>query len=42
MIASIQGHVIQLGEDSIIVEVGGIGYLVYATKLFLNGIRRGE
>jgi len=42
MIASIQGHVIQMGEDSIIVDVGGIGYLVYITKLFLDEIRRGE
>lgn len=42
MIASIQGQVIQFGEDSIIVEVGGIGYLVFVTKIFHKSLRRGE
>jgi Holliday junction DNA helicase RuvA len=42
MIASIQGQVIHIGEDSIIVEVGGIGYLVFVTKIFHKSLRRGE
>ncbi len=42
MIATIQGQVIQTGEDFIIVEVGGIGYLVYVTKILNRTLRRGE
>lgn len=42
MIASIQGQAIHIGEDSIIVEVGGIGYLIYVTKIFHKSLRRGE
>ncbi len=42
MIASIQGQVIHIGEDSIIVEVGGIGYLIFVTKIFHTSLRRGE
>lgn len=42
MIATIQGQVIQTGEDFIIVEVGGIGYLVYVTKILNCTLRRGE
>ena len=42
MIASIQGQVIQIGEDNLIVEVGGIGYLVYVTEFLVQSQRRGE
>ena len=42
MIASIQGQVIQSGEDFIVVEVGGIGFLVYVTKELNHTLRRGE
>ena len=42
MIASIQGQVIHIGEDSLVVEVGGIGYLVYVTEFLVQSKRRGE
>ncbi|HDD60985.1 MAG TPA: Holliday junction branch migration protein RuvA [Chloroflexi bacterium] len=42
MIASLQGQVIQIGEDNLIVEVGGIGYLVYVTEFLVQSQRRGE
>ncbi len=42
MIASLQGQVIQIGEDNLIVEVVGIGYLVYVTELLVQSQRRGE
>ncbi|MCD6423874.1 MAG: Holliday junction branch migration protein RuvA [Anaerolineales bacterium] len=42
MIASIQGQVIQIGEDNLVVEVGGIGYLVYVTAFLVQSQRRGE
>lgn len=42
MIASIQGQVIQIGEDNLVVEVGGIGYLVYVTEFLAQSQRRGE
>ncbi len=42
MIASIQGQVIQIGEDNLVVEVGGIGYLVYVTEFLVQSQRRGE
>ena len=42
MIASIQGKVLQVGEDSVVIEVGGIGYLVYVTGFLLTNLRRGE
>jgi len=42
MIASIQGQVIQISEDNLIVEVGGIGYLVYVTEFLVQSQRRGE
>ena len=42
MIASIQGQVIHTGEDSLVVEVGGIGYLVYVTEFLVQSKRRGE
>ena len=42
MIASLQGKVIQIGEDNLVVEVGGIGYLVYVTEFLVQSQRRGE
>lgn len=42
MIASIQGQVIQIGTDHLIVEVGGIGYLVYVTDYLAQSQRRSE
>jgi Holliday junction DNA helicase RuvA len=42
MIASIQGQVIQIGEDNLVIEVGGIGYLVYVTEFLVQSQRRGE
>ncbi len=42
MIASIQGNVLLLGEDNLIVDVGGIGYLVYVPKILPATLRRGE
>jgi len=42
MIASIQGKVLLLGEDNLVVDVGGIGYLVYVPKILPATLRRGE
>lgn len=42
MIASLQGQVIQIGEDNLVVELGGIGYLVYVTEYLVQSQRRGE
>lgn len=42
MIASIQGQVFQIGEDNLVIEVGGIGYLVYVTEFLVQSQRRGE
>ena len=42
MIASIQGKVLLSGEDNLVVDVGGIGYLVYVPKILPATLRRGE
>lgn len=42
MIASIRGQVIQINKDNLVVEVGGIGYLVYVTDFLVQSQRRGE
>lgn len=42
MIASIQGKILFSGDDNLIVEVGGIGYLVYVTDILTTTLRRGE
>ena len=42
MIASIQGNVLLVGEDNVVIEVGGLGYLVYVTRFLLINLRRGE
>lgn len=42
MIASIQGKVILIGDDHLVIDVSGIGYLVYVTSVVVQSIRRGE
>ena len=42
MIASIQGKVILTGEDHLVIDVGGIGYLVYVPYILVQSQRRGE
>ena len=42
MIASIQGTILLFGEDNLVVDVGGIGYLVYVPAILVNTLRRGE
>ena len=42
MIASIQGNVIRIGEDFLVVDVGGIGYQVFVPAGLLDGLRLGE
>ena len=42
MIASIQGKILFSGDDNLVVEVGGIGYLVYVPYILTTTLRRGE
>ena len=42
MIASIQGKLLVIGEDHLIVDVGGIGYQVFVPAPLLVKSRRGE
>ncbi|MEE8357536.1 MAG: Holliday junction branch migration protein RuvA [Anaerolineales bacterium] len=42
MIASIQGKILFSGDDNLVVEVGGIGYLVYVPDILTTTLRRGE
>jgi Holliday junction DNA helicase RuvA len=42
MIASIQGKVLVIGEDHLIIDVGGIGYQVFVPGPLLETVRRGE
>jgi Holliday junction DNA helicase RuvA len=42
MIASIQGTILFSGDDNLVVEVGGIGYLVYVPDILTTTLRRGE
>jgi Holliday junction DNA helicase RuvA len=42
MIASVRGSVLSIGLDHAVIEVGGLGYAVYATPATLAGLRRGE
>lgn len=42
MIASIQGNIIRLGEDYIVVDAGGIGYQIYVPTHIFDGLRVGE
>ncbi|MGD0004378.1 MAG: Holliday junction branch migration protein RuvA [Anaerolineaceae bacterium] len=42
MIASIRGEVISRAEDSLVVEVGGVGFLVHAAPAFCRVTQVGE
>jgi holliday junction DNA helicase RuvA len=42
MIASVRGPVMSIGLDHAVIEVGGVGFAVYATPTTLAGLRRGE
>jgi holliday junction DNA helicase RuvA len=42
MIASIRGEIISLAEDSLVVEVGGVGFLVHAAPAFCRAAQVGE
>jgi Holliday junction DNA helicase RuvA len=42
MIASIQGSVTRFGENFLVVNTGGIGYLVYVPGHVFDGLRLGE
>ena len=42
MIASIQGQVLQIGDDNLVVEVGGVGFLVFVTEAQARMRRHGE
>jgi Holliday junction DNA helicase RuvA len=42
MIASIQGIILVIGEDFLVVDVSGIGYQVFVTRAQLYHARRGE
>ena len=42
MIASLQGNVIRLGEDHLVIEVGGIGYRVYVPGQVFDGLHLGK
>ncbi len=42
MIASIQGIILFSGDDNLVVDVGGIGYLVYVPDILTTTLRRGE
>lgn len=37
MIASLRGEIIDIDEDSLVVEVGGVGYLVYCPLSMMQG-----
>jgi Holliday junction DNA helicase RuvA len=42
MIASLDGSVAAVGVDSLVLEVGGVGYRVFATPAVLSGARPGS
>lgn len=42
MIASVRGRILSLSLDSLVIEVGGVGMLMYATPSTLTGLRIGE
>lgn len=42
MIASIQGHITQIGETYLVVEVSGIGYRVHVPAFLVSSSRPGE
>lgn len=42
MISSVRGEVLSTGLDHAVVEVGGVGFAVFATPATLAGLRRGH
>lgn len=42
MIASVRGRVVGLALDSLVIEVGGVGMLMYATPATISSVRVGE
>lgn len=42
MIASVRGRVVAISLDSLVIEVGGVGMLMYATPATLSSTRVGE
>ncbi|MBN1668335.1 MAG: Holliday junction branch migration protein RuvA [Anaerolineales bacterium] len=42
MIASLRGRILDLEEDSLVVEIGGVGLLVYVPAQLRAGLRRHE
>jgi Holliday junction DNA helicase RuvA len=42
VIAAVRGHVLEIGLDHAVVEVGGVGLAVHATPATLARLRRGE
>jgi holliday junction DNA helicase RuvA len=42
MISSVRGEVLQISLDHAVIEVGGVGFAVFATPNTLAGLRRGE
>jgi Holliday junction DNA helicase RuvA len=42
MIASLQGNVVRLGEDHLIIEVEGVGYRVYVSSQIFDGLHLGK
>lgn len=42
MIASVRGRVLSLSLDSLVLEVGGVGILMYVTPRTLTGVRMGD
>jgi Holliday junction DNA helicase RuvA len=42
MIASIQGKILLIGDDHVVIDVGGVGYMVFITRFTKSSLRRGE
>ena len=42
MIAFVEGRIAVLGQDSVVVEAGGVGYRVFCGPATLSGLREGE
>lgn len=42
MIASVRGTVLEVGSESVVIEVGGLGVLVQCTPATLAGLRKGQ
>ncbi|RMF71788.1 MAG: Holliday junction branch migration protein RuvA, partial [Alphaproteobacteria bacterium] len=42
MIARLKGRVVEIGEDHLVLDVGGVGYLVFAPARVLARLAPGE